>query len=399
MKKLLFILITILTVTAYPQFSEYPRSNQGIIEGGMGLNWIDGELHYSFGFRPEISFVNFGVGLDLRIDVTREGKIRQENFYELSDYLSIIRYIRYGLKRDPFYVKLGALDYHTIGHGSIMYRYNNSPSYDARKIGLVMDIDFGFFGFESIYSKFAEAGVVGLRGYARPLKFTSLGSIPILGSVEIGATYTADFDQYSGVIDGLYNPFSREFIILNDESPMTVVGADIGLPLLNTAMFDATVYYDFAKIINFGSGTALGLILDFNSLGIVTASAKMERRFNGDNYFPAYFNSLYEIDKFRLDTSRVLFSGGTMVEDPVFTSKAQNLRLTGNVSNGWYGELGINIIGLFDILGSYQRLDKDPNSGIIHLGTHIAPEGVPFVLRAGYDKINIQGESDLFKLG
>jgi hypothetical protein len=397
MKKILAFLLISITISVYPQFTEYPRPNQGVIEGGLGLNWIDGELHYSFGFRPEISFVNFGVGLDLRIDVDQHGNIRKENFYELSDYLSIIRYVRYGIKRDPLYVKLGALDYHTIGHGSIMYRYNNSPSYDARKIGLVMDIDFGYFGFESIYSRFAEAGILGMRGYVRPLKFTSLGNIPILGSVEIGGTYAADFDQYSGITDGLYNQFSREFVILNDESPMTIVGADIALPLLNTSMFDAAVYYDYAKILNFGSGTSLGLILEFNSLGAVTASAKMERRFNGDNYFPAYFNSLYEIEKFRLDTAFTL-SGGTMVQTPQYTSKARALKLSENISNGWYGELGVNILGLFDILGSYQRLDKDPHSGILHLGTQIAPEGVPFVMRAGYDKINIEGESDVFKL-
>ena len=69
-----------------------------------------------------------------------------------------------------FLLRLGALDYYTLGHGSIMYQYNNCPSYDSRKIGLVLDIDFGNFGFESIYSRFAEAGVMGIRGYVSPLK-------------------------------------------------------------------------------------------------------------------------------------------------------------------------------------------------------------------------------------
>jgi hypothetical protein len=388
MKKLL-LLILLLPFTAYSQFYDYPRQNQGVIAGGFGLNWIDGDLYYSFGFRPEISFLNFGIGLDLRIDINKEGNIRKENFNEFSDYLSIIRYARYGLKNDPLYIKLGALDYHTLGHGSIMYRYNNSPSFDARKTGLVLDIDFGLFGFESIYSKFGEPSVVALRGYVRPLKFTSLGEIPVLGSVEIGASYAADFDDYSGVINGLYNPLLREFRILEDESPLTIVGADIGLPLLNTAVLDAELYYDYAKIAGFGSGSAVGLILDINTMGLVTASAKLERRINGDNYFPSYFNSLYEVEKFRVDTS---------LSGPSFISKAQGLKLAGNVSNGYYGELGINVIGVFDILGSYQRLDKDPNSGIMHLGAQIAPDNVPIVARTGYDKINIRGEKDLFTL-
>ena len=70
-----------------------------------------------------------------------------------------------------------------------MYLYNNSPSFDNRKIGLVTDIDFGDFGFESIYSSFGEAGVVGIRGYVRPLHYTSWRDIPIISNLELGLTY------------------------------------------------------------------------------------------------------------------------------------------------------------------------------------------------------------------
>ncbi len=387
MKKFLLILL-FLPFTAYSQFNEYPRPDQGIIAGGLGINWIDGEMYYSIGFRPEISFLNFGVGLDLRLDVNKDG-IRKENFNEFSDYMSIIRYVRYGLKNDPLYVKLGALDYHTLGHGSIMYRYNNSPSYDVRKIGLVLDIDFGPFGFESIYSKFGEAGVMGLRGFVRPLQYTSAAEIPVIGMVEIGLSYAADFDEFSGVVNGIFDPATKKFNITDDESPMTVIGADIGLPILNTSMLDVEIYYDYAKILGFGGGSAAGIILDFNSLGLLTAQAKLERRFNGNNYFPSYFNSLYEIEKFKVDTSSA---------NPSFMSKANLLKNATDMSDGFYGELGINVIGLFDILGSYQRLDKNPDSGILHLGAQIAPDNVPFVVRAGYDKINIKDEKDLVKL-
>jgi hypothetical protein len=403
--KKLFLLIAVLASTIYPQFNEYPRSNRGVFQGGLGLNWIDGDLHYSLRFRPEISFVNFGAGLDLRFDINKDGNLRKENFNELSDYLSIIRYLRYGYKGDPFYVKLGALDYYTLGHGSIMNRYNNSPSYDVKKIGVVMDVSFGYFGLESIYSRFAEAGVVGVRGYVQPLKFTSMRNIPVIGAVEIGASYVSDFDQYSAVLDGYFirwvTPqrgrdvtFSNEFVVLQDESPLTIVGADISLPVLNTTMFDAVLYYDFAKIINFGNGGALGFIVDLNTMGGVTASAKVERRFNGDNYYPSYFNSLYEIEKLSVDTS----SSRLFFRQPQFTSKAYNLRHAGNVGNGWYSELEINISEMFNILGSYQRLDKNPYSGILHISAMAAPEEMPFVMRAGYDKINIEGSSDVFNL-
>ena len=200
MKKLyLFIFVLSFSSLSFSQWG-YPRQNTGELTGGLGLNWIDGELFYSLYFTPEISFLNFGVGLDLKLDINSKGNLRKENFNEFSDYLSIIRYLRYGLKNDPVFIKLGALDYYTLGHGSIMYLYNNSPTYDVRKIGLVFDIDFGQFGFESIYSRFGEAGVAGLRGYVRPLKFSSAGDIPILGNLEVGVSYAGDFNENAGLI-------------------------------------------------------------------------------------------------------------------------------------------------------------------------------------------------------
>ena len=53
---------------------------------------------------------------------------------------------------------------------------------------------------------------------------------------------------------------------------------------------------------------------------------------------------------------------------------------------------------MFDVYGSYQRLDKYPKSGELNLRAAFEPEEMPIVLRAGYDKINIQDEKDAFTL-
>ncbi len=210
MKKSFTILfIVFISFFTKAQFNEYPLPDNGKLEGGLGLNWIDGQLYYTLHFTPEISFANFGVGLDLMMDFDKNGNIRKENFNTFSDYLSVVRYVRYGFKNDPLYVKLGALDYYTLGHGSIMYAYNNSPTIDARKTGLTLDIDFGQMGFESIYSSFAEAGVLGLRGYVRPLKFSSLSEIPIIGNLEVGLSYAGDYNDKAGIIAGDYNSTNK----------------------------------------------------------------------------------------------------------------------------------------------------------------------------------------------
>ncbi len=371
----------------FSQIREYPRPDHGNLSGGLGMNWIDGELFYSFYFTPEVSFGNFGVGLGLQLDFDQNGKLRKQNFDETSDYISLIRYVRYGMKNDPLYVKLGAIDYYTLGYGNIIYNYNNTPSFDSRKNGLVLDIDFGKYGFESIYSQFGEAGLIGMRGYVRPLQYTTAGEIPIIGMAEIGATYSTDFNQYSGVVSGTFDKTTRKFSPKDDTGNMSIIGFDLGFPLLTTSQVDLKLYTAYSKIIDFGSGFATGLMLQLNGLGIFSATARLERRFNNDQYIPGYFNSLYEVERFRVDTASSSFS-----------SKAKRLSETIDQGDGYFGELGIHILNTFDILGSYQRLDKKSDSGILHLETDISPQNLSFIARAGYDKINIKDAKDLFTL-
>lgn len=391
MKKIfLLFFFAFLSFQSFAQFENLPPSCANLIDGGLGINWIDGKPYYSISLRPEFSLGNWGLGLDLRFDIDANGNLRKENFNEFSDYLSIIRFIRYGVKGDPVYAKLGALDYYTLGHGSIMYNYNNSPSYDARKIGLVLDIDFGNFGFESIYSKFAEAGVTGIRGYVRPLKFTDAGLIPIIGDMEVGATFAGDFNQYAGVVSGYYDPSTNKIVKTDNKGALDIVGADIGFPIFNVDVAKLGLYADYAKIINFGSGVSTGALFTFSGLGLINGSIKLERRFNGNHYLPSYFNSLYEIQRFNVDNT-------ANVQSPI-QSKVQELNSTVDPGNGYFGSLFINVLGTFNILGSYERLDKTPNSGIFHAYTQIAPDELPFILNAGYDKTNIRNEKDLFTL-
>jgi len=385
-KTILFLLIT-MSLPLFAQFYTYPDPNQGHIAGGLGVSFIDGKAFYTFHFRPEIAFSKIGVGLDVNLEFNSEGKVRHENFNELSDYLSIIRYVRYAHKRDPFYARLGALDYATLGHGTIMYMYNNSPSFDAPKLGLEFDLDFDQYGFETVYGNFAQSGVAGLRGYIRPLKLTAASAVPFLSNFEVGATYAADYSKYAGVIEGQYNPQTKQFDITNDHGAMQILGLDIGLPLRLSSVVTLTPYFDYNNIIDFGSGTAAGLMADMEGMGLVSLRAKLERRFNGDDYVPSYFNSLYELERFASDTT----GGG-------FSSKINTLRTLGDAGNGFYGELFVRVLNVFDILGSYQRLDKAPDSGILHLSSDISPIDQSYVARVGYDKIYIKDEADLFKL-
>jgi hypothetical protein len=352
----------------------------GEFAGGLGLSWFDGKPYYLLNISPELAFGKFGVGLDVNLRIgVNDGKIRSEDWNEPYDFLRAIRYVRYGLKGDPFYARIGALDYARLGHGTIIYYYKNNASYDDRKVGLEFDVDFGKFGFESVTSDLRKVGVFGLRGYVRPLKFTPAGTIPIIGNLELGGTYATDFDK-----DALARYDSAQRKIVRDLQKPDIVGFDIGLPIIRTKIFGWDLYFDYVKFLNYGSGIAYGTIFDFKGLGILNINAKVERRNFEDKFLPSYFNYFYEIERFNL-------------RDTLAPSKLLSLR-NAKKTAGTYGELMFTILGQLQIVGSYQQLDAEPESGTLHLDLQM-PQVLPtIVFDAGYDKVKIKNFGDVFKL-
>ncbi|MGE5806612.1 MAG: hypothetical protein ACM34M_12535, partial [Ignavibacteria bacterium] len=69
----IFLLIFLLPSFSFAQFEQYPRENRGQIAGGFGLTWIEDEPYYTLRFLPELSYANFGVGMDLRLDIDKNG--------------------------------------------------------------------------------------------------------------------------------------------------------------------------------------------------------------------------------------------------------------------------------------------------------------------------------------
>ncbi len=337
---------------------------------GFGATVIDGQLFYLINIAPELSFGKLGVGLDLNLRYNPETKkLRAQDFDEFYDYVRIIRYVRWAQKGDPFYIRLGRLDYSRLGHGFIMYNYRNSSSYDLRRLGLELDLDFEKYGFESVYSDFAGRGVLGARGYVRPLQFTSAADIPVIGNVETGMTYATDIHRDANRL--FTAPQTSE-----DKGSMGVFGLDLGLPLLSLPMIKSTLYFDYAKIVGYGNGAAAGISFDFSGMGLFTAALKYERRWMGDQFLPSYFNALYERDRIvKQDSVR-------------FVSKAMELNAV-TKSQGYYGEILVSILNTINVVGGYQAPVGVPgNNGILHLELQTG-DALPLLVSGGYDKKNI----------
>jgi len=335
--------------------------------GGLGLTMIDGKLYYRVQLIPELSLGKFGIGLDGDLLFNQDG-IRKEDWNPRSRWVRLIRYLRWGRKHDPLYARVGALDAATLGHGFIMSRYANQAANDVdKKLGMEFDLDFGLLGFESVVSNFGRSEIYGGRGYVRPLRGSGL---PIIKGLEVGATVAADVDPDR----------SR-----NTSDGATVWGLDLGLPLLNTSLLYAGLYYDFAKINNLGQGSAAGIGADIKFPGdLLTLSAKLEQRFLGKKFVPQYFDRFYEVERY-------YEVAGFPVRKTLIVSQIEEAK------NGTYGELAARLLGKLEVLGSYQYTYKVPKSGVLHLGTTL-PNLIPKVeLTAAYDHKGIGSFSDMGK--
>jgi hypothetical protein len=336
-----------------------PESIEGEIYGGIGLDVIDGDTWISVSLRPELTLGRLGVGLYIPLRFsTSNGEIRDQDWDSTTDYLAVFRYVRWAHKGDPLYFRVGVQDNTTIGHGSIMRHYANTLDEDNRKAGFVLDLNRGSWGAESIYSNFARAEIMGGRAYYRPFYYST--PIPVLRTLAIGATLVSDVDP---------NPYAGGDAAL-------VYGFDLDLPIIRRSAFDLTLYYDHARIRDYGSGNIVGAsdVIRF-PLQSVTVTTRLERRFLNDEFVAPYFGHFYERDRAsRLASMRELES-----------------------ESGWFGESLVNLLNTLYVQASYEWKDGSPD-GWLHAEAGF-PALVPNVqLSAGYDRYHIDEFQDVTDL-
>lgn len=388
MKKIFVVLFAVafLALPLHAQISDgglsYMGANSNILYGGIGLTTISSdagtETYFNVHLRPELAFGKLGVGLNVNLLFNSQtGELRKDDWDKPEDLLKQIRYVRWGRKFDPLYIKAGTLDAARIGHGTIMNYYSNAASWDNRKFGAVLDVDFGMFGFESVTSNFARAELVAGRAYVRPLQ--NAVPIPILKNFTVGGTYAQDI-----------NPDASA----GTDDQVSVYGFDAELPVIKNSTFGLYLYYDWTQIAGysgrldksrtFGSGQFAGIAADVGSiLGLAEFHAKFERRWLGKEYVPAFFDAFYEVQRYQEGAVR----------------KTDMLLGVTDETTGWFGEFWGKVLDdRVQLLGMYTFLDDVDDSGAMHFELD-APELVPVLaMHATYDKVGINTIGDVFTL-
>ena len=163
---------------------------------GLGSVTIDGKIYNQIALRPEVKLGKLAVSLDVAVYIDEAGKIREEEWDEVSDYFDKIYYVRWGQQGDPFFAKVGALDNVTMGYGILLNGYSNTTEYpQVRKVGIHTGMQREKMGWEAFVANAKEItgpGLLGLRMTYKPMKV-----LPIT----FGGTVVSDFNQYKGLKD------------------------------------------------------------------------------------------------------------------------------------------------------------------------------------------------------
>ena len=392
MKKLFIaFMLFCMAFTQMNSVQDMKNAHESVLDAGIGYARIDGQDYMMFNITPDLSFGKFGAGLNLELMFGGEDgfKFRKDAYEGGAGWLRAIRYLRWGQKGDEVFARVGTIDNGTLGNGFLMFHYTNEADYDNRKIGAILDLDFENYGFESIYSNFGRPEIFGARGYYRPLVQMD---IPVISTLEAGLSYVAD---------GYANPngyLSYDGTTAHDDfESLSTFGFDIGMYLLKNKTFTWKTYFDYGKITDFGSGTAIGTSMNFGALGAVNVYAKYERRSLGENFVASIFNPFYELNKSSfvgLDNSNHKYS-----------TLYQILHSAEEVSGNFF-EVGASLLNTFHFIGNWQKLDEPDHHGHDHdhegenkngafYGELLIDADLPFEISGRYVKTGIESISDL----
>lgn len=355
-------------------------------ELSAGTATVDGEQWTKIGLGVDIPIWRFGVFLDLELFLDSKGQFSNKGWDFKDNWGEAItrkiRYIRYGQENDPLYAKFGGLSNVTLGYGFLFDNFTNMLHYpDEKYPGLQVylnDITPAGITLQTVIADLKElgndGGVVGARLAFKPLKTLS---VPIIKNLSIGGTYATDLNEFTGakkwrfsgdifdkdndgiqdlfyyqqkniplyMIDTLIAKGAADTSINVDTtyrdsvSEFSLVGADIGVPIISNSLINVTVYGQLGvRADGFSNGWGIGA--PGVQVAIWRLNGNIEYRHTEGKFKAGYFDYTYLDDR--------------LLRAPTPTVKSRTLK--DDTLNGVFGKIGFDIANVVVIEGRYQHL-------------------------------------------
>lgn len=389
------------------------------LETGVGLSTVDSTNHYLLDLNPSYSIGSktwaFDVGINAPLRY-RTGNIafRSQDYETFTQVLSTLNSnYAYLFNTKAFSVVFNGsfkqIDYATLGKGSIMYGYNNSPSYENRKNGIALDVGYNVSGYlndnaasaKLFLSDVTSGGIFGLGFEGSPLKIfggrKGKLDLPVLKDFNLAFNFASDFNKNAGITKVYYNTdttggITRYFQTgVEDVGAMSLVNTYGEMVLFGEKTFSTYVYGEYSKILKFGSDASAGVDLVARTEDNKNYfSLTFQRRYQQGKYLPTYFNGLYENDRYQLINPAGNFA------PPQLISKAAMLDTVTELKGSTFFSLYGMFMKTFVAYATYQKIDKGDLGGEVYLVASFPNIDDRFSIYAGYYKRRINDTKEIF---
>ncbi|HEX9578820.1 MAG TPA: hypothetical protein VF993_13790 [Myxococcales bacterium] len=400
---------------------------------GLAFQSIGGEgLYASTVINTEFNLGDVGIGLALPLNLlvknndnccgpdpapdgshphsrdykTYSGIIRRRDWDEWQSYTKLVRFVRYGHKRDPVYFTAGQLWGASIGHGTLVSRYSNSLNLDHTKFGLALDFNSDYVGLETLTDSVGAPSLLATRAYVRPL-----GGTPILRGWALGVTFATDRTapralSYNPDGSVAQDPQSGTIKVASQDA-IYAGGVDTEFEVLHNSLISLIPYVDLNRIAGAGNGLHAGVLADIYfpiPLLAVNLEARLEYRMMQPGYIPEYFDQTYDLGRIQYAVAGTCAAGVSpcpTAYQPKYVAASDAHRLAADPRavdrKGYYGELSFGFAGFLQIGGLYQDYEGDPQGASLGLFATF-PKIELVKISAYYLRKNMKGTSDAFAI-
>jgi len=373
----------------------------------------DRDLVMSFGAPLRISVLDRVARFDTA------GEFHTKDWDSPEDYVKLIRHVTYGRKEDKFFLSLDQFGTSTIGHGTIVKRFNPNIALDTTGVSLEMDGYTDFFGVQTFMNHIAPPSILGGLAFVKPLSFFNRDSYHTR-SFSVGFTMVVDLeaplmnrlDRYDVDKDGRRGELLLDANgkVQTDSRPLFAYGIDVEMKLYKSAdkTVDLKAYLDYSMLTGevpkpcntwkdsdqrkrcdalfqndpvsisqqpgaietdsvTSAGVSVGLLARF-TLGKKRNHAlrlRGEFRSYDGNYVPNYFDTLYQVQ--RVHYSVATDPGAINPANP--TKMRRILERDPSRVYGFHAELTYQYWGVFEAgFGLSMNTRTDDNALFVHLG-------------------------------
>ena len=399
--------------------------------GDVFYGAVTPSINYSTELLDQPFSMSFGVPLRFELNDTRPGKgwsnagaFRKQDWDEVGDFAQVIREIKFGGKESHVYVDVNAFKASSLGHGTILKRYNPNLNLNTRQTSGEIDGFIDYVGGELFVNNVARPNVVGGLVFVKPLSFINRQNY-VLRSFSLGATAVADLDApLRAQLDlaDINNDGVRERQYLVDQSTfkpqylstkVVAAGLDAEIKLVDTKTTDWKTYVDYSMLMSglptddihhqvdgmpptryvSSGGLTWGNLVRVN-LGEDTVHAlrfRAEVRRYDQNYLPSYFDVMYEVQRLQYRIgSRTADANGTKVQAIL----GRPIRNDGAKVFGVYLEASWRIAEIFAMAIGLEMNDSEPDNNLfVHLEM---PEYKNFQFLATFHRRSAEQAGDLF---